>query len=88
MPGIKYRITNIVEGLVRRRRRSIMTTTTTTMAAAPQKGQENREEEGILVCIGRYLRDMCSCLSLDVDEVTRRLLLRQVGCICLAFRIC
>jgi hypothetical protein len=86
MPGIKYRITNIVEGLVRRRRRSIMTTTT--MAAAPQRGQENREEEGILVCIGRYLRDMCSCLSLDVDEVTRRLLLRQVGCICLAFRIC
>jgi hypothetical protein len=45
MPGIKYRITNMVEGLVRRRRRrSIMTTTTTTtMAAAPQKGQENRE---------------------------------------------
>jgi hypothetical protein len=43
MPGIKYRITNMVEGLVRRmRRRSIMTTTTTT-AAAPQKGQENRE---------------------------------------------
>jgi hypothetical protein len=41
MPGIKYRITNMVEGLVRRRR-SIMTTTTT-MAAAPQKGQENRE---------------------------------------------
>jgi hypothetical protein len=44
MPGIKYRITNMVEGLVRKRRRSIMTTTTTTtMAAAPRKGQENRE---------------------------------------------
>jgi hypothetical protein len=39
MPGIKYRITNMVEGLVRRR--SIITTAT--MAAAPQKGQENRE---------------------------------------------
>lgn len=53
-----------------------------------KKDKRTERQEGILVCIGRYLRDMCSCLSLDVDEVTRRLLLRQVGCICLAFRIC
>jgi hypothetical protein len=53
MPGIKYRITNMVEGLERRRRRrrSVMTTT---MAAAPQKGQENREGRRN-PCLYRYV---------------------------------